>query len=179
MLDALEGTRNSCLLGEPFRRPPDLPGSAPLRCPAVSRPDPTRLWYVRVLDSTSMCITYDGMFDLQVHEIVLLFPWCCHEIYMHQYTLALWHEWALVRRRGDLHVFRPLGLGLPELPNTSIDYSCLRIVCFIMQIVQHIRITQVIQHIWITHKSFNIIFVGGIIILSEYIAFGLAKAHAT
>ena len=50
--DALGGTRDSCLLGEPFRRRPVLPGSAPPRCSAVGRPDPTRPWYVQVLDST-------------------------------------------------------------------------------------------------------------------------------
>ena len=56
VLDALEGAKDSCLLGEPTRRHPVLPGSAPPRCPAVGRPDPTRPWYVRVLDSTS-CLT--------------------------------------------------------------------------------------------------------------------------
>ena len=54
MLDALEGTRDRCLLGEPIRRRPVLPGSAPPRCPAMRRPDPTRPWYVRVLESTGV-----------------------------------------------------------------------------------------------------------------------------
>ena len=51
VLDALAGRRDSCLLGEPIRRRPVLLGSTPPRCPAV-RPDPTRPWYVRALDST-------------------------------------------------------------------------------------------------------------------------------
>ena len=43
MFDALEGTRVGCLLGEPIRRRPVLPGSAPPRpavppCAAPSRP---------------------------------------------------------------------------------------------------------------------------------------------
>ena len=52
VFDALEGTKDSCLLGEPIRRRPVLPGPAPPRRPAVRRPDPTRPWYVRVWDST-------------------------------------------------------------------------------------------------------------------------------
>ena len=49
VFDALGGTRDGCLLGEPIRRRPVLPGPAR---PAMRRPDPTRPWYVRVLDST-------------------------------------------------------------------------------------------------------------------------------
>ena len=49
----LGGTRDGCLLGEPIRRRPVLPGPAPPRRPAMRRPDPTRQWYVRVLDSTN------------------------------------------------------------------------------------------------------------------------------
>ena len=59
MFNALEGTRDGCLLGEPFRRRPDLPGPARPRRPAVRSPDPTRPWYVRVLDSTN---TFDFMY---------------------------------------------------------------------------------------------------------------------
>ena len=44
VLDASEGTRDNCSLGELFFRPPVLPGSAPPRCPAVGRPDLTRPW---------------------------------------------------------------------------------------------------------------------------------------
>ena len=50
----LEGTRDGCLLGEPTRRRPVLPGPTPPRRPAACRPAPTRPWYVRVLDSTSV-----------------------------------------------------------------------------------------------------------------------------
>ena len=52
VFDRLKGTRDGCLLGEPTRRRPVLPVSAPPRHPAVRRPVPTRSWYVRVLDST-------------------------------------------------------------------------------------------------------------------------------
>ena len=46
-LDALEGTKDHCFLGKQFRWHPILPNST--RPP---HPDPTRPWYVRVLDST-------------------------------------------------------------------------------------------------------------------------------
>ena len=52
VLDALEGKRDACFLGEPTHRHPVLPRPARLRRPAVRRPAPTRPWYVLVLDST-------------------------------------------------------------------------------------------------------------------------------
>ena len=55
--DALASARVGCLLGEPIRRRPVLPGPAPPRRPAVRRPDPTRPWYVRVVDSTTLLNT--------------------------------------------------------------------------------------------------------------------------
>ena len=51
--DALGWGRVGCLLGEPIRRRPVLPGPAPPRRPAVRRPDPTCPWYVQALESTS------------------------------------------------------------------------------------------------------------------------------
>ena len=51
-LEALEGKGDGCLLGEPARRRPVLPGPAPPCRPAVRCPAPTSPWYVRVLDST-------------------------------------------------------------------------------------------------------------------------------
>ena len=51
VFDALGGTRDACFLGELFCRRPVLPGLA--RRPAV-RPDPTRPWYVQVLESTNL-----------------------------------------------------------------------------------------------------------------------------
>ena len=39
--------------GEPTRRRPVLPRPSPPRRPAMRHPDPTRPWYVRVLDSTN------------------------------------------------------------------------------------------------------------------------------
>ena len=41
-------------LGRSDSSVPVLPGCAPPRCSAVRRPDPTRLWYVRVLGSTNL-----------------------------------------------------------------------------------------------------------------------------
>ena len=52
LFDALGGTRDGCLLGEPIRRRPVLPGPAPPRPANVRRPDPTHPWYLRVFDST-------------------------------------------------------------------------------------------------------------------------------
>ena len=52
--DALGGRRAGCLLGEPTRRRPGLPGPTPPRRPTVRRPAPTRPWYVRVLEPTSL-----------------------------------------------------------------------------------------------------------------------------
>ena len=52
LFDALEGTRDSFLPGEPFRRRLVLLGPASPRCLVVGHPDPTRQWYVRVLDAT-------------------------------------------------------------------------------------------------------------------------------
>ena len=46
--DALERTRDGCLLGESIRHRPVLLGPASTRHPAVRCPDPTRPWYVRV-----------------------------------------------------------------------------------------------------------------------------------
>ena len=46
---ALEGARDPCLLGDQFCWHPVLPDPAP---PSAGRPDPHRLWYVRVLDSS-------------------------------------------------------------------------------------------------------------------------------
>ena len=57
MLDALEGRRDSCFLGEPIRRRPVLPSSAPTRCPAVRRLDATRSWYVRASDSKDFYVS--------------------------------------------------------------------------------------------------------------------------
>ena len=51
--DALEGTRGGRHLGDPIRRRPILPGPAPPRRPAVRLPDPTRPWYVKVLDCSA------------------------------------------------------------------------------------------------------------------------------
>ena len=51
VFDALEGTRDPCLLGEQFCWHPVLPDPAR---PSAGRPDPNRPWYVRVLDSTSL-----------------------------------------------------------------------------------------------------------------------------
>ena len=48
-----EAKRDGCVLGKPTRRRPVLPGPAPFRRPALRHPEPIRLWYVRVLDSTS------------------------------------------------------------------------------------------------------------------------------
>ena len=45
VFDALEGTRDGCLLGEPICRRPILLGPAPPRRPSVRRPVPTRPWY--------------------------------------------------------------------------------------------------------------------------------------
>ena len=45
---ALEETGVTCFLGGPTFRPHVLPGPVLPRCPAVRRPAPTRLWYVRV-----------------------------------------------------------------------------------------------------------------------------------
>ena len=45
---------DGCLLGEPTRRRPILLVPAPTRRPAVRRHIPTRLWYVRVLDSANL-----------------------------------------------------------------------------------------------------------------------------
>ena len=53
VVDVLEGTRDTCLLGELFSRRPVLPDPAP---PSALRPDPTLPWYIRVLDSTSCCL---------------------------------------------------------------------------------------------------------------------------
>ena len=50
IFDALQNTREACPLGEQFSWHPVLPDAA--RHPAV-RPDPTRPWYVWVLDSTN------------------------------------------------------------------------------------------------------------------------------
>ena len=49
VFDALEGMRDACLLDELFCRRPVLPDPAP---PPALRLDPTRPWYVQVLDST-------------------------------------------------------------------------------------------------------------------------------
>ena len=51
VFDALEGTRDSCLLGDQFCWHPVLPDPAP---PSAGRPDPNCPWYVRILDSTSL-----------------------------------------------------------------------------------------------------------------------------
>ena len=55
-------TRDSCLLRAPIRRRPVLP--TPPGCPAMRRPDPTRQWYVRVLDST--CFSSPPRRQLQI-----------------------------------------------------------------------------------------------------------------
>ena len=52
-LEVLEGKRNGCLLGEPTRRRPVLPGPALPRRLAVRRRTSTRPRYVQVSDSTS------------------------------------------------------------------------------------------------------------------------------
>ena len=49
VFDALEGTKDSSLLGDQFCRHPVLPDPA---SPFAERPDSNRSWYVRVLDST-------------------------------------------------------------------------------------------------------------------------------
>ena len=49
VFDALGGARDACLLGKLFCRRPVLPRPA---LPSNVRPDPTRPWYVRVLNST-------------------------------------------------------------------------------------------------------------------------------
>ena len=51
-LDSLEGKSEGCLLAGSTQRRPVLSSPALPRCPAVRRPDPTRPWCVRVLDST-------------------------------------------------------------------------------------------------------------------------------
>ena len=52
-LETLGGKGDGCLLGEPSRRRPVLPGLAPPRSPAVRHPAPTGPWYVRAFDSTN------------------------------------------------------------------------------------------------------------------------------
>ena len=58
--------RGTVFVGEPTHRRPVLPGSAPPRCPAMRRPDPTRPSYVRVLGSTGRkweCRLFSGRTD--------------------------------------------------------------------------------------------------------------------
>ena len=50
----LRGQRGQLSLGRSDSSVPVLPGCAPPRCSAVRRPDPTRIWYVRVLGSTNL-----------------------------------------------------------------------------------------------------------------------------
>ena len=52
------GTRDGSPLGGPIRRRPVLPSPAPPRRPAMRRPDPTRPWYVRILDLTNLFKKY-------------------------------------------------------------------------------------------------------------------------
>ena len=47
-LDILVTKKDGCLLGEPSRRNPVLPGPAPPRRPAGHRPAPTRPWYAQI-----------------------------------------------------------------------------------------------------------------------------------
>ena len=56
-----------CFLGEQIRRRPVLTGPTPPRCPAVRRLDPTRPWYVRVLESPVVLI----FFEFNVHFLRL------------------------------------------------------------------------------------------------------------
>ena len=51
-LDLLENKSKGCLLAGSTYRHPILSSPALPRCSAVRRPDPTRPWCVRVLDST-------------------------------------------------------------------------------------------------------------------------------
>ena len=51
VFDTLESTRDLCFTGDQFCWHPVLPDPAP---PFAGRPDPTRPWYVRVLDSTGL-----------------------------------------------------------------------------------------------------------------------------
>ena len=54
--DLLKGKRDVCLLAESSRRRPVLPVPASSRRPAARRPVPTRVCYVRILDSTSVLL---------------------------------------------------------------------------------------------------------------------------
>ena len=52
----MESKRDGCLLSELTRLRLDLPRSAQSPRPAVRRPAPTRLWYVRIWGSTNVFI---------------------------------------------------------------------------------------------------------------------------
>ena len=54
---------------DPSASRPAWPHPAPLRRPAVRRLDPTRPWYVRVLDSTGLITTAPGSADLAQNPV--------------------------------------------------------------------------------------------------------------
>ena len=62
VFDVLEGKKNGYLMGESTARRPVFPPPRPasLGRPAVRRPAPTHLWYVRVLKSTDNLRNYHG-----------------------------------------------------------------------------------------------------------------------
>ena len=68
VFDALEGTRDACILGELFCRRPVLPDPA---SPSAVRPDSTRPWFVRVLDSTAQNITFVSFTASETFDVSL------------------------------------------------------------------------------------------------------------
>ena len=89
VLDAQGNTRDMCILCEPIRRRPVLPGSAPHRCPAVRRLDLTRSWYVRVSDSIGMYVYMYIYIYIYVSLIHTLYVYVYIYIYIYIYIHIL------------------------------------------------------------------------------------------
>ena len=87
-LDVLVTKKDGCLLGEPSRRRPVLPGPALPRRLAVQRRTPTRPWCVRVLDSTSVTSIDERLTNAASGGRPALFVASCRPINQHLLLLT-------------------------------------------------------------------------------------------